>query len=257
MSNNQEETQISAAGSIDASQGRPLQWEGNSCRKAAASEKSSADSPQRGEEEPSPRRPGKEPEDTAEISKGLERENSGHAPGGSGSDSLRAFESALKDRINTRDAAPAAEKAPSPEKGREPVKDSLPQEAKKYQKYVEEAAAKYGMDPALINAVINHESGFNTDAESQAGAQGLMQLMPETAESLGVSDPSDPRQAIMGGTRYLKQLSDRFQGDLKKTLAAYNAGPGNVSRYGGVPPFAETKRYVENVMKTFQEYKGE
>jgi len=108
------------------------------------------------------------------------------------------------------------------------------------------AARRHGVSADLVRAVIHAESGFRSDAVSPVGARGLMQLMPATAEAMGVSDVHDPRQNIDGGTRYLRILSDRF-GDDVLVIAAYNAGPGNVRKFGGVPPFRETVDYVRKV----------
>jgi soluble lytic murein transglycosylase-like protein len=109
------------------------------------------------------------------------------------------------------------------------------------------AAQRNGLDPALLAGLIKQESGFDPNARSGAGAQGLTQLMPGTAAGLGVSNPLDPAQAIEGGAKYLKQQLDRFGGDTARALAAYNAGPGAVQRFGGVPPYAETQNYVRAV----------
>lgn len=124
-----------------------------------------------------------------------------------------------------------------------------------YDAQITAAATKYGLDPALLKGLIRQESNFNAAARSGAGAQGLTQLMPGTASSLGV-DPSDPAQAIEGGAKYLKQQLDRFGGDVSKALAAYNAGPGAVAKYGGVPPYAETQNYVQKVLGYAAEYEG-
>ena len=116
-------------------------------------------------------------------------------------------------------------------------------------------AAAWQVDPALVKAIIANESAFNANATSRTGAQGLMQLEPDTAASLGVRDAYDPAQNISGGTRYIKGLLERFHGDMQLAVAAYNAGPGAVEKYGGVPPYAETQNYVGNVLSSYRKYK--
>ncbi|MDR1965447.1 MAG: lytic transglycosylase domain-containing protein [Synergistaceae bacterium] len=118
---------------------------------------------------------------------------------------------------------------------------------------IQELCEKYQVDPDLARAVMRMESGGNPNAISSAGAIGLMQLMPGTARGLGV-DPKNPRRNIEGGIKYLAQLSDKYDGDYVKTLAAYNAGSGRVDSYGGVPPFPETQRYVKNVLALYRKY---
>ena len=116
-----------------------------------------------------------------------------------------------------------------------------------YEGLIKDAATKYSLSAALIRAVINAESAFNPLAVSSAGAMGLMQLMPALAAELGVDDPFDPRQNIFAGSRYLKQLLDAYDGDIALALASYNAGPGAVERYNGVPPYPETQQYVKTI----------
>lgn len=118
-----------------------------------------------------------------------------------------------------------------------------------YDGHIRDAAATYGLSADLVRAVIQTESAYDHRAVSSKGARGLMQLMPATARQLGVANSFEPRQNIFGGTRYLRQLFDRFEGHLDYTLAAYNAGPTAVTRYGGVPPYEETRNYIRKVRR--------
>ena len=122
---------------------------------------------------------------------------------------------------------------------------------------VSQNSAQWNVDPALVKAIIANESGFNSNATSNVGAQGLMQLMPGTAQGLGVTNAYDPAQNVWGGTKYIKGLLDRFNGDVKMAIAAYNAGPGAVEKYGGVPPYAETQNYVQNVLASYEKYRSQ
>jgi soluble lytic murein transglycosylase-like protein len=135
-----------------------------------------------------------------------------------------------------------------------PGASAAPGAATPYAAEIDAAAKKYNVDPALLRGLIRQESNFNPNAGSPAGARGLTQLMPGTAAALGV-DPSVPAQAIEGGAKYLRQQLDKFGNDPAKALAAYNAGPGAVQRYGGVPPFAETQNYVRKVLAYAAEYR--
>lgn len=120
-----------------------------------------------------------------------------------------------------------------------------------YDRHIREACRRYGMNYRLIKAVIRAESAFDPLAVSAKGAEGLMQLMPETSRDLGVNNPFDPTQNIDGGVRYLKMLLERFDNNIILALAAYNAGPEAVQKYGGIPPYAETKTYIRRVLDLF------
>lgn len=118
-----------------------------------------------------------------------------------------------------------------------------------YEGLIVEAARRFRLDPNLIRAVIRAESAFNPFAVSRAGALGLMQLMPEVAEELGVTDPFDPRENIFGGSLYLRRLLDHHHGNIELAVASYNAGPTAVRRHRGIPPYPETRKYVKNVTR--------
>ena len=121
---------------------------------------------------------------------------------------------------------------------------------------IEKYADKNGLDSDFVKAVVKQESGFNPNATSHCGAMGLMQLMPATAQGLGVTDAYDVEQNIQGGTKYLKGLMDRFDNNKSLALAAYNAGPNAVKKYGGIPPYAETQNYVKKVLSDYDNLKG-
>lgn len=125
-----------------------------------------------------------------------------------------------------------------------------------YDDVIARAATRWQVEFALVKAVVHAESAFDPEAVSRAGARGLMQLMPSTARLLHVADIHDPEENINGGARYLRMMLDRFRGDVRNALAAYNAGPANVQKYGGVPPFRETKHYVARVSELAEDYRN-
>ena len=127
---------------------------------------------------------------------------------------------------------------------------------KKYGPIIDQASEKFNLKPSLIKAIIKAESGFDHKAVSSKGAQGLMQLMPDTASEMEVSDSFDPEENIFGGTKYFSKLMERFENDVKLALAAYNAGPDKVVEYEGIPPYKETKTFIQRVMKYFDQYES-
>ena len=134
------------------------------------------------------------------------------------------------------------------------TEEKLAERAADFQKDIKEIASEFRVDPKLVKAVIRNGSCFDRTATSSAGAEGLMQLMPATAKSLGVTDSYQPQQNIRGGVEYLSGLVTRYHNNLTLALAAYNAGPGAVAKYDGVPPYPETQKYVKRVMKSYRGY---
>lgn len=155
-----------------------------------------------------------------------------------------------EDFSNTLDVATDALKNISSDTAATPTTQSVPSDL---MSIFQEAAATYDVDINLLTAIARQESNFKTDATSSSGAMGVMQLMPATAQGLGVSDAYNAYENIMGGSKYISQLLQRYNGDTTLALAAYNAGSGNVAKYGGVPPFTETQNYVKKVLGYYQE----
>lgn len=153
-----------------------------------------------------------------------------------------------KSKSSTRSKSAAAK--PTGTRSKDPAR------YRRYDGLIGEASRLYQLPEPFIRAVMRVESDFNPTVVSRAGAMGLMQLMPKTARSMGVSDPFDARQNILGGTRYLRILANRFKGDLVLTVAAYNAGEGAVEKYNGIPPYKETQRYVRRVLKHYYAYRS-
>lgn len=163
-----------------------------------------------------------------------------------------SFSDALASAMNTSDAP--AQTAVAQESGSQ-VPAIVP--PAQIERLVDANAGTWQVDPALVKAIIANESGFDANATSRTGAQGLMQLEPGTAAGLGVTNAYDPIQNVWAGTRYIRGLLDRFHGDVQLAVAAYNAGPQAVEKYGGVPPYAETQSYVQNVLQSYRRYKAQ
>jgi hypothetical protein len=159
--------------------------------------------------------------------------------------------SAALDKISPPQIEPGVKTIESAKKPAHKSQDhrSVLTERDRIEESIQKAAAKYSLPPGLIRAVIRAESNFQVDAVSRAGAKGLMQLMPATAKELGVTDSFDVNQNIDGGAKYLRRMLDRFGGNIKKALAAYNAGPGTVMKYDGQVPYPETRQYVKRVLR--------
>ena len=178
------------------------------------------------------------------------------APGGNGgkdfASQLTAATTAALPAADVAQPLPAAAVAGAPS----PADASALPAGVPYGPEITAAARRYGLDPALLAGLVRQESNFDPTAGSPAGARGLTQLMPATAASLGVTDVTDPAQALDGGAKYLAQQLKAFGGDVTKALAAYNAGPGAVQRFGGVPPYAETQDYVRKVQAFAAAYRG-
>jgi soluble lytic murein transglycosylase-like protein len=175
------------------------------------------------------------------------------AAGTGGTAAPAEFASALASATAPVASAPAATMSLAPAAATGP--SQLPSDTP-FGQEITAAAQRHGLDSALLAGLIKQESGFNPSARSPAGAQGLTQLMPATAAGLGVTNPLDPAQAIEGGAKYLAQQLQAFDGDVARALAAYNAGPGAVQRFGGVPPYAETQNYVRVVQSNAAAYRA-
>ena len=160
------------------------------------------------------------------------------------------------ERVIRGSSSPRSSGARAPRARARGTRDASPDRYTRYDRHIREAARLYQLPESFIRAVMRVESDFSPEVVSHAGAMGLMQLMPQTAASMGVQDPFDPRQNILGGTRYLRILANKFNGDLVLTIAAYNAGEGAVLRYRGVPPYAETRRYVQRVLTYYYAFRG-
>jgi soluble lytic murein transglycosylase-like protein len=165
------------------------------------------------------------------------------------------FATALQEATTADASGVSASASTYPAVSYDSMQGSSGAESSEYDPLIEQAAARNGLDPAVLHGLIEQESGFDPNATSSAGATGLTQLMPGTASSMGVANPLNPAESIEGGARYLGQLMSEFGGNTEDALAAYNAGPGAVQQYGGVPPYAETQSYVTKVLGNAEAYR--
>jgi soluble lytic murein transglycosylase-like protein len=163
----------------------------------------------------------------------------------------KIFETYLQDKTRSQPILPLRQNHNS--RNTNPVNGS---KTENFQNMIETVASKYQVDAKLVKAVVQTESNFDANAVSSAGAEGLMQLMPATAQELGVQNTLDPMQNLDGGVRYLRKMLDAYDGNVSVALAAYNAGPGTVNEYGGVPPYEETQNYVSRVLGQYNQNSG-
>jgi soluble lytic murein transglycosylase-like protein len=187
--------------------------------------------------------------------KHLEQLVNGQAPVGGANpfqEALDKLEAQGRARVSASIVNPSqATGAPVPVAPMAAVSGKMSERVKAFKPTIEALSQQHGVDSKLVMALIKQESGFNPNAVSSAGAQGLMQLMPATAKGLGVTNPMDPTQNLAGGIKYLKSMLDRHNGNIPLALASYNAGPGAVAKYDGIPPYKETQNYVRSILKTY------
>ena len=193
-------------------------------------------------------------EQTRQVGSGLSSTDATDATSSTGSLSATASQEPAGDFAAALQAATMADSS-SPTAAESESAAGASANGGEYDSVIEQASERYGIDPAVLHGLIQQESGFDPSAQSSAGASGLTQLMPGTASSMGVANPLNPTESIEGGARYLSQLTSQFGGNTEDALAAYNAGPGAVQQYGGIPPYAETQSYVSKVLGYAEAYR--